>query len=563
MQPPAQTRSARLSQAPQLAQLHSLPCSFGRHCAPHIDQHRARQADPHGGCTLRHAHLERRLSTMHAVAEAQQMAPEVFPVSRQLQQPGTDQQQINVVMKFGGSSVADADRMWEVAQIMCSFPHLFPCVVLSAMGKTTNLLLQAGAEALTTHPGNVAALAPLRDIKELHRQAAQDLHVDKETKAEMEQLLSELQQLLVGVSIMQDLTMRAKDSLVSFGERLSTRLFAAFLRKEGVAARQYDAWDLGMVSSDDFTNADVRYEQSFANIRTSLTRTNGGPQEIPIVTGFLARGESTGAITTLGRGGSDLSATVIGAALGLAEVQVWKDVDGVLTSDPRLVQGARPVPLLTYDEATELAFFGATVLHPQAMQPAFQQQFHAGHKLAVRVKNSYNRAAAGTLISEERDMRDALMTSIVLKPGITLLDIVSTRMLGQVGFMATVFDIFNSNGISVDVVATSEVSISLTLDPSKMWSRDLVDAELDALVSAFKAKGIARVSYKRAMSCVSLICNVEKTSQILERVFKVLGREGINVKMMSQGASKNNISLIVSDDEGKNAVRSLHEEFFD
>ncbi|KAA6416650.1 MAG: aspartate kinase [Trebouxia sp. A1-2] len=501
------------------------------------------------------------------------MAPDVFAETSQLQQPGREQQQISVVMKFGGSSVASADRMWEVAQIMCSFPQLFPCIVLSAMGKTTNLLLQAGQEALTASPGSVATLSPLRDIKELHRQAAEDLRVNEEAKAEMEQLLSELQQLLVGVSIMQDLTMRAKDSLVSFGERLSTRLFAAFLRKEGVAARQYDAWDLGMVSSDDFGNADVRYEQSFANISASLTRSNGAPPEIPIVTGFLARGESTGryltasclprAITTLGRGGSDLSATVIGAALNLAEVQVWKDVDGVLTSDPRLVKSARPVPLLTYDEATELAFFGATVLHPQAMQPAFQQQLHTGHRLAVRVKNSYNRAAAGTLISEERDMHDALMTSIVLKPGITLLDIVSTRMLGQVGFMATVFDIFNSNGISVDVVATSEVSISLTLDPSKMWSRDLVDAELDALVAAFKAKGIARVNYKRAMSCVSLICNVEKTSQILERVFKVLGREGINVKMMSQGASKNNISLIVSDDEGKNAVRSLHKEFFD
>ncbi|KAL0019476.1 hypothetical protein WJX77_010723 [Trebouxia sp. C0004] len=499
----------------------------------------------------------------HAVAEAQQLAPEVIAETSQLRQPGREQQQINVVMKFGGSSVANADRMWEVAQIICSFPQLFPCIVLSAMGKTTNLLLQAGQEALTANPGSVASLSPLRDIKELHRQAAEDLRVNEEAEAEMEQLLSELQQLLVGVSIMQDLTMRAKDSLVSFGERLSTRLFAAFLRKEGVAARQYDAWDLGMVSSDDFGNADVRYEQSFANIRASLTRSNGGPLEIPIVTGFLARGESTGAITTLGRGGSDLSATVIGAALNLAEVQVWKDVDGVLTSDPRLVKSARPVPLLTYDEATELAFFGATVLHPQAMQPAFQQQFHNGHRLAVRVKNSYNRAAAGTLISEARDMHDALMTSIVLKPGITLLDIVSTRMLGQVGFMATVFDIFNSNGISVDVVATSEVSISLTLDPSKMWSRDLVDAELDALVAAFKAKGIARVNYKRAMSCVSLICNVEKTSQILERVFKVLGREGINVKMMSQGASKNNISLIVSDDEGKNAVRSLHKEFFE
>lgn len=285
----------------------------------------------------------------------------------------------------------------------------------------------------------------------------------------MEGLLTELAQLLVGISIMQDLTPRAKDSLVSFGERLSTRLFAAFLRQHGVPARQHDAYNIGIITTDNFTNAEVDYEATLPAVRASLARRPGQPMELPIVTGFLGRGRQTGAITTLGRGGSDLTCTLIGAALGLPEVQVWKDVDGVLSSDPRVVDGACPVPELTFEEATELAFFGATVLHPLAMQPAAE----CG-SMGVRVKNSYNRAAPGTLISAARDMTNVLVTAIVLKQNLTLVDIVSNRMLGQYGFLARVFDIFSQQKLSVDVVATSEVSVSLTLDDAKtLWERDL------------------------------------------------------------------------------------------
>ncbi|EFN54755.1 hypothetical protein CHLNCDRAFT_134660 [Chlorella variabilis] len=456
--------------------------------------------------------------------------------------------------RFGGSSVATAERMKEVADIICSFPHHLPCVVLSAMGKTTNLLLQAGDEALRTPAGNIANLAPLNAIKDLHRAAAEELGVDAETREEVEMLLTQLQQLLVGISIMQDLTPRAKDSLVSFGERLSTRLFAAYLNAQGVAARQYDAFDLGVITNDNFVNAEVNYELTLPAVRESLTFKPGQRRHLPIVTGFLGRGLQTGAITTLGRGGSDLTCTLLGGALGLPEVQVWKDVDGVLTADPRVVDSARPVSELTFEEATELAFFGATVLHPLAMQPAHECN------VGVRVKNSYNRQAPGTLISEVRDMSTSLMTSIVMKSNVTLVDVVSTRMMGQFGFLAKVFKVFSDNKISVDVVATSEVSISLTLDPAKIWERDLIAEELEGLMQDFE--GVAKAHYRRGMAIISLICNVQRTSQILERTFRVLNRENIRVQMMSQGASKTNIALIVEDSEAKHALRVLHDEFF-
>ena len=159
--------------------------------------------------------------------------------------------------------------------------------------------------------------------------------------------MTQLAQLLVGISIMQDLTPRAIDSLVSFGERLSTRLFASYLRTKGVPAKQYDAFSMGIITNDNFTSADVDYSATFPAVKEALARKTGQIAEIPVVTGFLGKGANTGAITTLGRGGSDLTCTIIGAALDLPEVQVWKDVDGVLTSDPRVVDAARPVGELT------------------------------------------------------------------------------------------------------------------------------------------------------------------------------------------------------------------------
>ena len=233
---------------------------------------------------------------------------------------------------------------------------------------------------------------------------------------------------------------------------------------------------------------------------------------------------------------------------------MWKDVDGVLTADPRLVAHAEPVPFLTFDEATELAYFGATVLHPQSMQPAMA----AG--MPVRVKNSYRPEAEGTLIVSERDMGDRLLTSVVRKKNVTMLDIQSTRMLGQYGFLAKVFGLFDQQGISVDVVATSEISVSLTLDPAKIWHRELISQELESLTAAFE--GIATVNLLRDKSIISLICNVSRSSEILEKVFSNFAQKDVNVQMISQGASKVNISLIVDDDEAEACIHAVHDAFY-
>lgn len=467
--------------------------------------------------------------------------------------PKAFSQKFTIVMKFGGSSVASAARMREVADLIASFPEERPIIVLSAMGKTTNNLLRAGEIAVSCGVALSSTIKEFSIVKELHLSTADELGVDR---AVITEILEELGQLLTGIALMKELTNRTKDYLVSFGERLSTRLFAAYLQLCGVKAKQYDAFEIGFITTDEFTNAEI-LEATYPAVAKRLYSEWLKDCAVPIVTGFLGKGHKTGAITTLGRGGSDLTATAIGKALGLREIQVWKDVDGVLTCDPNIHPLASPVPCLTYDEAAELAYFGAQVLHPQSMRPAREGN------IPVRVKNSYNPQAPGTLIQKSRDLREAWLTSIVLKRNVTMLDIVSTRMLGQFGFLARVFSIFENLGISVDVVATSEVSISLTLDPSKLWSRELIQqaSELDHMVEELQK--IAVVNLLQQRSIISLIGNVERSSLILEKAFSVFRMLGVNVQMISQGASKVNISLIVNDSESERCVKALHAAFFE
>ncbi|KAK9108599.1 hypothetical protein Syun_024610 [Stephania yunnanensis] len=481
-------------------------------------------------------------------------ATAVFEMDEVVEESSEDNaQQFTCVMKFGGSSLASAARMKEVADLILSFPGERPVIVLSAMGKTTNKLLQAGEKAVSCGVSNVSEIDELSEIRDLHFKTADELGIERSTVSGH---LVELEQLLNGIAMMKELTLRTRDYLVSFGECMSTRIFAAHMSKIGAKARQYDAFDMGFITTDDFTNADI-LEATYPAVAKRLIGDWSNDPAIPIVTGFLGKGWKSCAVTTLGRGGSDLTATTIGKALGLREIQVWKDVDGVLTCDPNIYPSAKPVPYLTFDEAAELAYFGAQVLHPQSMRPAREGD------IPVRVKNSYNARAPGTLITKSRDMREAVLTSIVLKRNVTMLDIVSTRMLGQFGFLAKVFSIFEDLGISVDVVATSEVSISLTLDPSKLWSRELIQqaSELDHVVEELEK--IAVVNLLQNRSIISLIGNVQRSSLILEKAFNVMRTNGVNVQMISQGASKVNISLIVNDSEAEQCVRALHHTFFE
>src|SRR5574344_1399256 len=286
-----------------------------------------------------------------------------------------------IVMKFGGSSVANADRIRHVADIIKAYKKDRPFVVLSAMGDTTDDLLEAADNA-------VKGKVDIAKIEKLHFETEQELGIDV---PEIKELLGELKTLLTGISMLRELTKRTRDYLVSFGERMSVRMMATYLKKENTDAQFYDAWDVGMVSDSNYMSAEL-LDDVWETIPAKLNGyKEGKTNAIPIVTGFIAK-DKNGVITTLGRGGSDLSATMLGAALGVDEIQTWKDVDGILTTDPRIVKNARPVPEVTYEEAQELAMFGSQVLHPRSMVPCRKSQ------VPVRVKNSYNIKSPGSII---------------------------------------------------------------------------------------------------------------------------------------------------------------------
>ena len=458
------------------------------------------------------------------------------------------------VWKFGGSSLANAERVDHVCHLIKEYGETLPrAVVCSAMGKTTNMLLQAGEAALKQ--GRVDD-ETMNAICELHKETMDEFEFDERMCQPVLDLLDECRQLLVGVSITQELTLKSRDKLVSYGERCSVRIVSERLRQLNVPSVAIDAWDAGILTDDSFGDANLLpdYEKSISGALSKIGKESMGDYDhdsVFIITGFLGK-TADGHITTLGRGGSDLTATAVGAALKSDEIWAWKDVDGVLSADPRRVPHAIPLDYISYEQAQELAVFGAQVLHPIAMQPALK----AG--IPVRVKNSYNPEATGTVIGKKRDNvsvgSDRLVTAITYQTDVTVLDISSTKMLGTYGFLARVFQAFEKHRLSVDVLASSEVSVSLTLDQKQNPS------EIKGLLTTLA--DCADITRKDGKSILTLIADVDRSSQVLATVFNVFAKEDIHVEMMSQGASKVNISFIVSGDDLQKAMLKLHTCFF-
>lgn len=435
-----------------------------------------------------------------------------------------------IVMKFGGSSLAGADRIRHVAQLLRANIENNPIIVLSAIGKTTDELIETGRAALGGKPD------PTK-IAHAHLKILEELNLPQTVIADV---LEEFSGVLQGISLLHELTPKTMDHLLSFGERFSTRIFSAHLSQEGISAEAVEGWNAGLVTTSNFNKAELLNE-SYERIRTAFSSRKS---KVPVVTGFIAK-DANGAITTLGRGGSDLTAAILGAALNVREIQVWKDVHGILSTDPRILEAAFPIPSISFEEAAELAYFGAKVLHPMSILPAMKKN------IPVRVKNSYDPMHPGTLILSDMVHNNGLVTAITYKPGQAMVHICSTRMLGQYGFLAKVFQIFEDMKISVDVIATSEVSISLTLENQEGI------AELQRRLSE-----IATVDVQLHKTIVSLIGSTKYSSQILERALKTLSDGGIGVQMISHGASNVNTSMVVNDSEAKKSIHLLHEHFF-
>lgn len=433
--------------------------------------------------------------------------------------------------------MANAERIRNIVSIIKRYANERPIVVLSAMGDTTDHLLESADNAL-------GGIVDIEKIEKLHIDTAKELGLTENDFAPVQDLLSQLKTLLTGISMLKELTKRSMDYLVSFGECLSVRIVAAYLSHEQVPARFYDGWEAGFISNSNFTSAEL-LDSVWKDIPNVFEDYKTGVQkEIPIVTGFIAK-DKNGYITTLGRGGSDLTATMIGAALQVEEIQTWKDVDGILTANPKIVPHAHSVLSVTYEEAAELAYFGAQILHPRSMTPCRKTG------TPVRVKNSYNIDFEGSLITEKHTQNITGVRAITAVEKVALIEIVSTRMLGASGFLAHIFNIFLKQNISIDVISTSEVSISLTVDAKK---------DLSGLIEDLSAVAETHVNYNKAI--VTVICDAMHSSGIVAKGFAALDAKGINPDMISQGASKVNISLVCNADDTATVMNILHDAYF-
>lgn len=447
-----------------------------------------------------------------------------------------------IVLKFGGTSVEDAAAMTRLRSIVAERLDLRPVVVVSALRGVTDALLQSVRSASDGDPeGGAAILDPQLDR---HDAIARELLEEKEAAAigrAVAEARDGIRDLLRIVKVHPGTRLPLQDEIVSYGERLSSALTAALLRAGGVEARMVDARRC-IVTGEDHGAAVPDLRRTREATRTELTPLLDDGY-VPVLGGFIAAAES-GATTTLGRGGSDYSAAIFGACLEAAEIQIWTDVTGFLTADPRIVPGARPLAHLSYAEAAELAFFGAKVLHPKTIQPAVETH------IPVRICNSRLPHLPGTLINGDSDRSPGGVKAIAHKPGISLVQVTSTRMLGAYGFLRALFEVFDRHRTGVDVVSTSEVSVSLSIEDTR---------RLPAILEELKALGSVRVTGGNAIVCV-VGEGIGETPGIAARVFGTLS--DINVVLISQGASSINLTFVVGEREVTEAVTRLHTTFF-
>jgi aspartate kinase len=398
----------------------------------------------------------------------------------------------------------------------------------------TNQLLRLCEQAL----GRGAWHAAHEQLAEQHRDLLEELGLDP---ALLDALLEELHGLLRGIELIGEATPRTQDLVASFGERLSARLVAAHLAQQGLDARALDAWDAGLVTDARF-GAARPLPESAARIQGRLQ----GFEGLPVITGYIGQ-DAQGRVTTLGRGGSDYSAAIFGAALRAREIQIWTDVDGVMSADPRIVPGARQRERLSFAEAAELAFFGAKVLHPATMVPAIEQG------IPIRVLNSFRPEFPGTTVVATLAPHERGVKSIASKHGIAVVNVVAAPMLLQFGFLERVADVFARHEVVVDVIATSEVSLALTTEAG---------ARLEPVVAELSKFSEARVL--RDMALVSVVGEELRDSpRVHALVLATLAELGVKVEMLSYGATRNNLSVVLPETRLNETVVALHERLFD
>jgi aspartate kinase len=449
-----------------------------------------------------------------------------------------------VVMKFGGTSVEDAAAIERTGAIVAGRLRkgLNPIVVVSAMSKVTDTLLAAAAFAGRNQREEALKLSDTLRTRHLQTAAELVTNADRLTSLQLtiHHHFDTLDDLLRGISAVGELTPRTSDNVVSFGERLSAVIVPAAFLELNLSAAAIDARTV--ILTDNHYGKAAPNERAIEAALTSQVLPLVDLGKVPVMGGFI--GSCDGITTTLGRGGSDYTAALVGGALHAGAIEIWTDVNGIMTADPRIVPEALRVKTISFEEAAELAYFGAKVLHPATILPAVQKN------IPVWVLNSRNPDNEGTKITATPPPCASPFKSIAAKKKLTIIDIVASRMLLAHGFLKAVFDIFDKHGCAIDMVATSEISVSVTVD-----SREALPA-----ISADLSK-LADVKYEGNKALICLVGeDIRGISGISGQVFSAISH--INVRMISQGASEINMSFMINEEDVDEAIRCLHRKFF-
>ena len=447
-----------------------------------------------------------------------------------------------IVLKFGGTSVGDAEAIARTGRIVSTRVDQGAVVVVSALAGVTNALIALAEQAAKGHL--IGALGAVEGLRARHMEQATLLLGEgeraTETIAELSAMADELAHLAEALATLGDLTPRSLDAISSFGEKMSSLLCVAAFQQQGIPAVHVDACTV-MITDATFTRAEPQSDAIAEACRQSvLPVVREG--KVPGLGGFIGSSEGTGITTTLGRGGSDFSASLFGAAMRADAIEIWTDVDGMLTADPRVVPESKVLEQIAFDEAAELASFGAKVLHPNTIAPAVRLG------IPVYVLNSRRPDGKGTKITFEAPKR--AVTAIAGKNDVTLIKVGSPRMLLTEGFLRSLFDVFERHRTSVDVVATSEVSVSLTVDDA---------SQIDVIVNDLRRLG--DVTLERNRGIVAVVGGaIAQGGHAMSRALEAMG--DVRVHMLSLSATAINLTMVVDDDQVKPAMRRLHAAFF-
>lgn len=467
---------------------------------------------------------------------------------------------MRLVMKFGGTSVASGERLKHVAGLINRYRdegHEVVAVISALEGVTNKLLdfstkVVEGVETGKMKAGEISDF--VNALRKQHIEAARvidDEKIFENVKSEMELRMSELENVLIGIYHLGELTPRSLDYILSFGERLAAPILTGILRSMKIDALALTGGESGIITDSNFGAAKPLMEETSRRVANRILPLIKIKKSVPVITGYIAVNKH-GAITTFGRGGSDYTASIIGAGINADEIWMWKDVDGIMSTDPRLVPEATILPVVSYLEAMELSFFGARVLHPKTIEPAIQKG------IPVRVRNTFNPEKKGTLIVKKLDQMKDIAKAVTVVKNVALINITGAGMAGTPGVAARVLAALARAAVNVVMISqgSSLANISILVEATHL------DRAIRSIREEFTDNVIRDISYNENVCAVALVgAGMIGTPGVAGRVFTAMGRNNINVVMISQGSSEANISFVINKDAAQKAVRALFDEF--